>query len=75
MSNENTARRGLYLPQQLDNQLIKHADENNVKINYIILKAISEYMEKVNNPEVENKKLKEFVVKIIEEYNAGMRIT
>ena len=45
MSNENTARRGLYLPIELDQWLIDQADLSGIKVNSLIISALIEFKE------------------------------
>ena len=69
--NKNTARRQLYLSKELDDWLVKRADESGRKVNAIILEALSNYIR--NRSTNENKFDKEFenkVIDIIKEYNS-----
>ena len=45
MPNENTARRGLYLPKELDDWFGDQSDETGIKINALIISALKEYKE------------------------------
>jgi hypothetical protein len=40
---ENTARRGVYLPKELDDWFLGLASETNIKINQLMLDALNEY--------------------------------
>jgi len=45
MANENTNRRQLYLPKELDEWFINEGKKTGVRVNTIILKALEEYKE------------------------------
>ena len=45
MANENTQRRGIYLPKKLDDWFSKKADKTGVRVNTLILEALNEYKE------------------------------
>jgi len=40
---ENTARRGIYLPKELDDWFIELAKETNIKPNQLLLDALNQY--------------------------------
>lgn len=43
---ENTARRGIYLPQELDDWYTELADKSGIKVNQLMLDALNEYKDK-----------------------------
>lgn len=46
MANENTARRGVYLPPELDAWFIAESERTGKKINALMLEAMEEFMNK-----------------------------
>jgi len=71
MANENTSRRGIYLPKYLDNWYSEQSESTGIKINSLMLEALKEYMEKNSKSEIEkNNEFKESVRLIIKEYLA-----
>ena len=76
MANENTARRALYLPPELDNWLVQLSESSGNKINTIIIQAIRDHHDSlfdIKSNEDEEFKLK--VIDIIDEYNKNCHIT
>lgn len=46
MANENTARRNVYLPRELDEWFVKEFGKTDIKVNTLILEALNEYVDK-----------------------------
>ena len=46
MANENTQRRQLYLPKELEQWFIDESESTCVKVNSIMLEALTDYIEK-----------------------------
>lgn len=72
---DNTARRGIYLPKELDDWFVKQSEETGIKTNQLMLDALNQY--KDENSKSRRKKNNEFVAKIeavIEQYNRDHRI-
>lgn len=46
MANENTTRRGIYIPADLDNWYKEISSHRDIKINTIILTALNEYKDR-----------------------------
>lgn len=63
MSNENTSRRGIYLPPELDQWFIELSKDTGVKPNQLMLDALTEYKERNT---ASNRKKKDIFTKKVE---------
>ena len=74
MSNENTARRGLYLPKELDEWFVEMSDNTNIKVNALIISALTKFKEsksksvKKHDADFE-KKVRSIIMRYNDEYH------
>ena len=60
---DNTARRGIYLPKELDEFFVSQSEETKIKINQLMIDALNEYKDK--RSESGRKKNAEFEKKVL----------
>ena len=66
----NTARRGIYLPKELDDWYVERSANEGMKINAVMIEALTEYMERsMVSKRKESIEFEKKVYRIIKKYN------
>ena len=71
-ANENTARRNIYLPPELDKWFVDEYEKTDIKVNALMVKALADYAEKHSKTSRKKKsdfekEVREIVLNVIKE--------